>query len=166
MPSTFDGDTDAEMLLQEFRTSPQLRIAVTVDMIATGTDIPSLECLLFLRDTRSRTCFDQHRAEITALQLRYSLPYQQRLTERMLKELENKLRDPIATRLSMDTEDFEFAPLQQREEPSKAHPLIGGQSRLGGLLHELNWAMSSAMRGSPVFVLPARVFSGQEQDRA
>ena len=46
-------------LADTFRTSPQLRIAVTVDMIATGTDIKPLECLLFLRDTRSRTYFEQ-----------------------------------------------------------------------------------------------------------
>src|SRR5207247_1569783 len=37
-----------EELIQQFRTSPQLRIAVIVDMIATGTDIKPLECLLFL----------------------------------------------------------------------------------------------------------------------
>lgn len=49
----------SETLIQEFRTSPQLRIAVTVDMIATGTDIKPLECLLFLRDIRSRTYFEQ-----------------------------------------------------------------------------------------------------------
>jgi type I restriction enzyme R subunit len=49
----------SEKLIQEFRTSPQLRIAVTVDMIATGTDIKPLECLLFLRDVRSRVYFEQ-----------------------------------------------------------------------------------------------------------
>ena len=48
-----------EELIQQFRTSPQLRIAVTVDMIATGTDIKPLECLLFLRDVRSRVYFEQ-----------------------------------------------------------------------------------------------------------
>jgi type I restriction enzyme R subunit len=50
---------NTESLIQEFRTSPQLRIAVTVDMIATGTDIKPLECLLFLRDVRSRVYFEQ-----------------------------------------------------------------------------------------------------------
>lgn len=49
----------SEDLIAEFRTSPQLRIAVTVDMIATGTDIKALECLLFLRDVRSRVYFEQ-----------------------------------------------------------------------------------------------------------
>lgn len=49
----------SEQLIQQFRTSPQLRIAITVDMIATGTDIKPLECLLFLRDVRSRVYFEQ-----------------------------------------------------------------------------------------------------------
>lgn len=46
-------------LIQQFRTSPQLRIAVTVDMVATGTDIKPLECILFMRDVRSRIYFEQ-----------------------------------------------------------------------------------------------------------
>jgi type I restriction enzyme R subunit len=39
--------------LQAFRTSPTLRVAVTVDMIATGTDVKPLECVFFMRDVRS-----------------------------------------------------------------------------------------------------------------
>ncbi len=40
-------------VLTAFRNSYDPRIAVTVDMIATGTDVKPLECLLFLRDVRS-----------------------------------------------------------------------------------------------------------------
>jgi type I restriction enzyme R subunit len=43
-----------------------------------------------------RDYIEQHQAEITALQLLYSRPYKQRLTEPMLKELEKKLRDQHA----------------------------------------------------------------------
>jgi type I restriction enzyme R subunit len=46
-------------LIKTFRTSPTMRIAVTVDMIATGTDIKPLECVMFLRDVRSATYFEQ-----------------------------------------------------------------------------------------------------------
>ena len=49
----------AEDLIAEFRTSPQFRIAVTVDMIATGTDIKPLEIVLFLRDVRSAMYYEQ-----------------------------------------------------------------------------------------------------------
>jgi type I restriction enzyme R subunit len=50
---------DAKNLLQQFRNSPTLRIAVTVDMIATGTDVRPIECVFFMRDVRSRTYFEQ-----------------------------------------------------------------------------------------------------------
>lgn len=52
------GDT-AENLIANFRNSYDPRIAVTVDMISTGTDIKPLECLLFMRDVRSRLYFEQ-----------------------------------------------------------------------------------------------------------
>ncbi|OGW21558.1 MAG: type III restriction endonuclease subunit R, partial [Nitrospirae bacterium GWA2_46_11] len=48
-----------EDLIAEFRNSYFPRIAVTVDMIATGTDIKPLEIVLFLRTVKSRTYFDQ-----------------------------------------------------------------------------------------------------------
>lgn len=48
-----------EDLLKEFRNSYNPRIAVTVDMIATGTDVKPLECLLFMRNIRSASYFEQ-----------------------------------------------------------------------------------------------------------
>ncbi len=50
---------NAEQQLAAFRTSPALRIAVTVDMIATGTDVKPLECVFFMRDVRSPQYFEQ-----------------------------------------------------------------------------------------------------------
>jgi type I restriction enzyme R subunit len=43
--------------------------------------------------TSFRDYIEAHKAEITALQILYSRPYKQRLTEKMLKELEKKLRE-------------------------------------------------------------------------
>ena len=48
-----------ENLISAFRTGYNPRIAVTVDMIATGTDIKPLEVLLFMRAVRSRVLFEQ-----------------------------------------------------------------------------------------------------------
>ncbi|MXW10465.1 MAG: restriction endonuclease subunit R, partial [Gammaproteobacteria bacterium] len=48
-----------EDLLSRFRNSYNPRIAVTVDMIATGTDVKPLECLLFLRNVNSAGYFEQ-----------------------------------------------------------------------------------------------------------
>ncbi|WP_322759069.1 DEAD/DEAH box helicase family protein [Frankia sp. Cr2] len=50
---------DTDSLLKAFRNSAELRIVVTVDMIATGTDVRPLECLLFLRNPRSAVLFEQ-----------------------------------------------------------------------------------------------------------
>ncbi len=52
-------DGKAEDLLQAFRNSLNPRIVVTVDMIATGTDVRPLECLIFMRAVKSRTYFEQ-----------------------------------------------------------------------------------------------------------
>jgi len=48
-----------ENLIASFRNSYNPRIAVTVDMISTGTDIRPLECLLFMRDVKSIVYFEQ-----------------------------------------------------------------------------------------------------------
>ena len=48
-----------EDLLNSFRNSYNPRIAVTVDMIATGTDVKPLECLLFMRNVNSAGYFEQ-----------------------------------------------------------------------------------------------------------
>jgi type I restriction enzyme R subunit len=46
-------------VLGDFRNSYYPRIAVTVDMIATGTDVKPIECLIFMRDVRSKNYFEQ-----------------------------------------------------------------------------------------------------------
>ena len=53
------GSVTAEELLTSFRNSYFPRIAVSVDMIATGTDVRPLECVMFLREVRSRSLFEQ-----------------------------------------------------------------------------------------------------------
>jgi len=50
---------DPKSVLTSFRNDFNPRIAVTVDMIATGTDVKPIECLLFMRDVRSRNYFEQ-----------------------------------------------------------------------------------------------------------
>lgn len=48
-----------EAILSDFRNEYNPRIAVTVDMIATGTDVKPIECLIFMRDVRSKNYFEQ-----------------------------------------------------------------------------------------------------------
>lgn len=56
---TYRADEDADSVLSSFRNDYNPRIAVTVDMIATGTDVKPLEVLLFMRDVRSKGYYEQ-----------------------------------------------------------------------------------------------------------
>ncbi|XXY17163.1 type I restriction-modification enzyme R subunit C-terminal domain-containing protein [Sorangium sp. So ce216] len=49
----------SEDLLSSFRNSYNPRVVVTVDMIATGTDVKPLEIVMFMRAVRSRNFFEQ-----------------------------------------------------------------------------------------------------------
>ena len=56
---TYKTDEDPKSVLSQFRNDYHPRIAVTVDMIATGTNVKPLECLLFMRDVKSINYFEQ-----------------------------------------------------------------------------------------------------------
>lgn len=54
-----NGAKNPKSSLSAFRNDYYPRIAVTVDMIATGTDVKPLECLIFMRDVKSKNYFEQ-----------------------------------------------------------------------------------------------------------
>ncbi|MGE4088356.1 MAG: type I restriction-modification enzyme R subunit C-terminal domain-containing protein [Immundisolibacter sp.] len=56
---TYQTSEKPKELIKAFRVDPFPRIAVTVDMIATGTDIKPVECLIFMRDVKSESYFEQ-----------------------------------------------------------------------------------------------------------
>jgi type I restriction enzyme R subunit len=58
---TYRTGDDPKALIKAFRVDPFPRIAVTVDMIATGTDIKPVECLIFMRGVKSAGYFEQMR---------------------------------------------------------------------------------------------------------
>ena len=63
---TYNAD-DPKSTLAQFRNGYYPRIAVTVDMIATGTDVRPLECLIFMRDVKSRNYFEQMKGRGTRI---------------------------------------------------------------------------------------------------
>lgn len=56
---TYQATENTDTLLSSLRNDFYPRIAVTVDMIATGTDVKPLECLIFMRDVRSMNYYEQ-----------------------------------------------------------------------------------------------------------
>lgn len=62
-----------ETVLNSFRNDYYPRIAVTVDMISTGTDVKPIECLVFMRDVRSKNYFEQMKGRGTRVLSREEL---------------------------------------------------------------------------------------------
>lgn len=56
---TYRTTEDPHALIKGFRNDPMPRIAVTVDMIATGTDIKPVEAVIFMRDVKSEGYYEQ-----------------------------------------------------------------------------------------------------------
>jgi type I restriction enzyme R subunit len=56
---TYQAAESPKELIKRFRTDPMPRIAVTVDMVATGTDIRPIEALIFMRDVKSEIYYEQ-----------------------------------------------------------------------------------------------------------
>lgn len=56
---TYQTTEKPKELIAAFRVDPFPRIAVTVDMVATGTDVKPIECLIFMRDVKSEGYFEQ-----------------------------------------------------------------------------------------------------------
>ena len=50
---------DPQKLIREFRNSKTFRIAVTVTLVATGTDVKPLEVVLFMRDVNAHSLYTQ-----------------------------------------------------------------------------------------------------------
>lgn len=64
---TYNSEEDPKSVLAQFRNEYNPRIAVTVDMIATGTDVRPLECLIFMRDVKSKNYFEQMKVRGTRI---------------------------------------------------------------------------------------------------
>ncbi|MBN1641704.1 MAG: DEAD/DEAH box helicase family protein, partial [Anaerolineae bacterium] len=56
---TYRAEGKVEDIINAFRNSYNPRVAVTVDMIATGTDVKPIEVLLFMRQVQSANYFEQ-----------------------------------------------------------------------------------------------------------
>lgn len=56
---TCKADKNTNQLIEDFRTQKDFRIAVTVTLVATGTDVKPLEILVFMRDIHSSVLYTQ-----------------------------------------------------------------------------------------------------------
>ncbi len=97
--------------LQRFRTSASLRVAVTVDMIATGTDVKPLECVFFMRDVRSAQYFEQMKG-------RGARTIQPADFQAVTPDAEAKTRFVIVDAIGVTEHDFVDPPLNREKGAS------------------------------------------------
>jgi superfamily II DNA or RNA helicase len=116
---------DPRALLDRFRSEEDLRIAVTVNLLASGVDIPPLECVFFMRDVRSEALFQQMLA-------RGSRPIDPASLQAVTPDAPGKTRFVVVDAVGVTDEDH-FA--QDTHVPRRRQHLLDGRRvRIADLL--------------------------------
>lgn len=95
--------------IREFRNRPQPKIVVTVDMLSTGVDIPSIEFIVFMRPVKSRILWVQMLGRGTRL-----CPDINKTHFKIFDCFGGSLVDYFA-----NTTDFKIEPLRKQTKPVK-----------------------------------------------
>ena len=142
---TYQAD-DPKSVLAQFRNNYNPRIAVTVDMIATGTDVRPLECLLFLRDVRSRNYFEQMKGRgtrvIEADDLKKVTPSANAKTHYVIVDAVGVTRSlktasqPLITKPSVSLKDLATGVMMGVRDDETVSSLAGRLARLDRQLDE------------------------------
>jgi type I restriction enzyme R subunit len=163
-------------LIAAFRNSPDLRIAVTVNMIATGTDIRPLECVFFLNEVKSWALFEQMKGRgartIDSAELKQVTP-----------DVEEKTRFVIIDAVGVtDSPRVDATPLVQHTEkqisleallskagnltigPDEASTLAGRLARLNNQITPGERAELESLAGCPLHDVIASVSACADPD--
>ena len=130
--------------LAALRNDYNPRIAVTVDMIATGTDVKPLECLLFMRDVKSRRYFEQMKGRgtrvVTADDLQKVTPSAQAKTHYVIVDAVGVTKSlktasqPLDTKPSIPFKDLAMGLMMGDRSEETVSSLAGRLSRLDNKL--------------------------------
>jgi type I restriction enzyme R subunit len=163
-----------EDMISEFRNSYFPRVAVTVDMIATGTDVRPLECVFFMRSVRSRTFFEQMKgrgvrvindADFQAVtpdarsKTRFVIVDAVGVTETEMQDTQPLDRNPTIPLQSL---------LKQvsigKRDPDLLSTIAGRLARLDRQLTREDRAELEAVAGEPIAVITSRLVQALDAD--
>lgn len=154
---TYQADEDPKSVLAQFRNNYNPRIAVTVDMIATGTDVKPLECLLFMRDVRSRNYFEQMKGRgtrvIEADDLKKVSPSAKAKTHYVIVDAVGVTRSvktasqPLITKPSVSLKDLATGVMMGVRDDETVRSLAGRLARLDRELEEVDRARIAELAG-------------------
>ncbi len=161
--------------LTAFRNDYHPRIAVTVDMIATGTDVKPLECLLFMRDVKSRSYFEQMKGRGTRVlmpdDLRKVTPSAQAKTHYVIVDAVGVTKSiktasqPLDTKPSVPFKDLATALMMGDRSEETVSSLAGRLSRLDNRLDAQDLTKIEQAVGKTLSVLVRDLFDAIDADK-
>ena len=161
--------------LAAFRNEYDPRIAVTVDMIATGTDVKPLECLLFMRDVKSRKYFEQMKGRgtrvLTPDDLRNVTPSAQAKTHYVIVDAVGVTRSlktasqPLDTKPSIPFKDLAMGLMLGDRSEETVSSLAGRLSRLDNKLGAEDQIRIADAAGKSLTVIVRDLFDAIDPDK-
>lgn len=168
---------DPKSVLAQFRNDYYPRIAVTVDMIATGTDVKALECLLFMRDVKSKNYFEQMKGRGTRTLDKDAL---QKVTPTApsakthyvivdaigVTKSVKTASQPLITKPSVPLKDLAMGVMMGVSDSDTVSSLAGRLARLDNQLDDKERArISEKAGGVPLLAIVGELFNAIDGDR-
>ncbi len=170
-----NGAKNPQSSLAAFRNDYNPRIAVTVDMIATGTDVKPLECLLFMRDVKSRNYFEQMKGRGTRVlapdDLKKVTPSAPAKTHYVIVDAVGVTRSlktasqPLDTKPSIPFKDLAMGVMMGDRSEETASSLAARLARLDNLLGEHDQARITDAAGKPLTAIVRDLFDAIDPDK-
>ncbi len=161
--------------LTAFRNDYNPRIAVTVDMIATGTDVRPLECLLFMRDVKSRSYFEQMKGRGTRVlgpdDLRKVTPSAVAKTHYVIVDAVGVTKStktasqPLDTKPSIPLKDLAMGLMMGDRTEETVSSLAGRLSRLDNRLGAEEQTKIEQAAGKPLSAIVRNLIDAIDADR-
>ena len=161
--------------LTAFRNDFYPRIAVTVDMIATGTDVRPLECLLFMRDVKSRSYFEQMKGRgtrvLTPDDLQKVTPSAPAKTHYVIVDAVGVTKSlktasqPLDTKPSIPFKDLAMGLMMGDRSEETVSSLAGRLSRLDNQLAADDQAKVAQAAGKPLSAIVRELFDAIDADK-
>lgn len=172
---TYKAGEKTDDLIASFRNSYNPRIAVTVDMISTGTDIRPLECLIFMRDVKSRVYFEQMKGRgtrtITPTDLRSVTPDALYKTHFMIVDAvgvcENDKTDsrPLERKRSVPFDELVLDVAKGKRDADTLTTLAGRLARLDKQIDENDKKKIEGVAGLPLKEIINKLFDAVDPDK-
>ena len=170
-----NGAKNPKSSLTAFRNDFNPRIAVTVDMIATGTDVKPIECLLFMRDVKSRNYFEQMKGRGTRVlkadELRKVTPSAQAKTHYVIVDAVGVTKSLKTTSQPLDTKprdslkDLAMWLMMGNRSEEIASSLAARLARLDHQLGADDQARIEQVAGKPLSTIVRDLFDAIDPDK-